>query len=116
MNANKHQIHMKEDKNMIHTGAYKLYGQLEEQAQEGDIEAFVFRNGQVIPASQAQASQTPVIHTAPEKNYGLMEDLAKGNAEIEEFVLCDGKVVPVSQTQGLPGPVIHTSEDPNFAI
>lgn len=116
MNENKTHFNFKEEKNMIHTGAYKLYGQLEEQAQERDIEAFVFCNGEVVPASQAQSSQVPVIHTAPEKNYGLMEDLAKGNADMEEFVFRDGEVIPVTQAQALQGPVVHTSNDPNFAI
>lgn len=55
---------------MIKTDKYKMYGQLEEQANAGDIEAFVFRNGEVVPADQAESSTGPVIHTAPEKNYG----------------------------------------------
>ena len=62
----------KEEKHMdmIGTGRYKNYGQLEDQAAgTADVEAFVFRNGEVVPASQAQNSSTPVINTAPEKNY-----------------------------------------------
>ena len=62
----------KEEKHMdkIRTGRYKNYGQLEEQAAGiADVEEFVFRNGEVVPASQAQNSSTPVINTAPEKNY-----------------------------------------------
>ncbi|MFR0073128.1 MAG: hypothetical protein ACLRVD_01650 [Blautia caecimuris] len=57
----------KEGKNMIYTGEFKMFGQLEEQADAGDIDAFVFRNGEVVPASQAENSTGPVIHTAPEK-------------------------------------------------
>lgn len=57
--------------NMINTGEFKMFGQLEDQAEAGDIEAFVFHNGEVIPASQAENSTGPVIHTAPEKNYVL---------------------------------------------
>ncbi|HIW42522.1 MAG TPA: hypothetical protein H9743_10415 [Candidatus Mediterraneibacter vanvlietii] len=62
----------KEEKHMdmIRTERYKNYGQLEDQASGiADVEAFVFRNGEVVPASQAQNSSTPVINTAPEKNY-----------------------------------------------
>ena len=62
----------KEEKYMdrIRTGRYKNYGQLEDQANgTADVEAFVFRNGEVVPASQAQDSNTPVINTAHEKNY-----------------------------------------------
>lgn len=61
----------KEEKHMmIRTGRYKNYGQLEDQANEmADVEAFVFRNGEVVPANEAQNSSTPVIHTAPKKNY-----------------------------------------------
>ena len=55
---------------MIITGCFKNYGQLEDQAAGvADVEAFVFRNGEVVPADQAQNSDTTVIHTAPEKNY-----------------------------------------------
>lgn len=55
---------------MIRTGRYQNYGQLEDQANgTADVEAFVFRNGEVVPASQVQNSDTPVINTAPEKNY-----------------------------------------------
>lgn len=60
----------KEETNMIKTGKYKNYGQLEDQANGVvDVEAFVFRNGEVVPANQVQNSNTPVINTAPEKNY-----------------------------------------------
>ena len=63
----------KEGKNMIYTGEFKMFGQLEEQADAGDIDAFVFRNGEVVPASQAEKSTGPVIHTAPEKNYAVSQ-------------------------------------------
>ena len=116
MKENKTHFNFKEEKNMIHTGTYKLYGQLEEQAQEHDIEAFVFCNGEVVPASQAQTSQAPVIHTAPEKNYGLMEELTKGNMDMEKFVYRNGVVIPASQAQALQAPSVHTSNDSNFAI
>lgn len=62
----------REEKHMdtIRTEKYKNYGQLEDQAAGvADVEAFVFRNGEVVPASQAENSNTPVISTAPEKNY-----------------------------------------------
>lgn len=63
---NKEEKHM----NMIRTGRHKNYGQLEDQASGlADVEAFVFRNGEVVPASRAQNPGTPVINTAPEKNY-----------------------------------------------
>lgn len=57
---------------MIRTGEFRMYGQLEDQANgTADIEAFVFRNGEVVPADQAETetSTGPVIHTAQEKNY-----------------------------------------------
>ena len=55
---------------MIRTGEYKNYGQLEDQANGvADVEAFVFRKGEVVPADQARNSSSPVINTAPEKNY-----------------------------------------------
>ena len=55
---------------MIRTGEYKNYGQLEDQANGvADVEALVFRNGEVVPADQARNSSSPVINTAPEKNY-----------------------------------------------
>ena len=55
---------------MIRTGKYKNYGQLEDQANGvADVEAFVSRNGEVVPADQAENSSSPVINTAPEKNY-----------------------------------------------
>ncbi len=60
----------KEEEEMIKTGEFRMYGQLEEQA-EGtvDIEAFVFRNGEIVPADEAEGTANPGIHTAPEKNY-----------------------------------------------
>ena len=55
---------------LIRTGKYKNYGQLEDQANGvADVEAFVFRNGEVVPADQAENSSSPVINTASEKNY-----------------------------------------------
>lgn len=71
-NFNRYTGFDKEEKHMdmIRTGRYKSYGQLEDQASGiADVETFVFRNGEVMPASQAQNSSTPVINTAPEKNY-----------------------------------------------
>lgn len=54
---------------MIRTGTYKLYGQLEELAEGNvDIDAFVYRNGTVVPADQVDDTSDPGIHTAPEKN------------------------------------------------
>ena len=55
---------------VIKTANEPNFGQLEDQANgTADVEAFVFRNGEVVPANQAQNSSTPVINTAPEKNY-----------------------------------------------
>ena len=100
---------------MIYTGEFKMFGQLEEQADAGDIEAFVFRNGEVVPASQAENSTGPVIHTAPEKNYGQMEEVANGNSNVEAFVFRNGEVVPVSQAESSTGSVIHTAPEKNYA-
>ncbi|MCD8148313.1 MAG: hypothetical protein LUE92_01865 [Clostridiales bacterium] len=71
-NFKDHMVCDKEEKHMdmIRTSKSKNYGQLEDQANGmADVEAFVFRNGEVVPASQAENSNTPVINTAPEKNY-----------------------------------------------
>lgn len=101
---------------MIYTGEFKVFGQLEEQADAGDIEAFVFRNGEVVPASQADTSTGPVIHTAPEKNYGQMEEVANGNSNVEAFVFRNGEVVPANQADTSTGPVIHTAPEKNYAF
>ena len=113
--TNKNLSVSKEVMYMIKTGEYKMYGQLEEQAGTGDIEAFVFRNGEVVPADQAASTSGPVIHTAPEKNYGQLEEQANGNADIEAFVFRNGEIVPADQAGTSTGPVIHTSTEPNFA-
>lgn len=104
-----------EEKSMIYTGEFKMFGQLEEQADAGDIEAFVFRNGEVVPASQAENSTGPVIYTAPEKNYGQMEEVANGNSNVEAFVFRNGEVVPASQAESSTGSVIHTAPEKNYA-
>ena len=93
-----------------------MYGQLEEQASgTKDIEAFVYRNGTVVPASQAEASTGPVIHTAPEKNYGPLEEQASGNADVQDFVYKDGMVMPASEAEASTGPVVRTAPEKNFA-
>lgn len=101
---------------MIKTARIKVYGQLEDQANGvTDIEAFVFRNGEVVPANQAESSPGPVIHTAPEKNYGQLEEQANGTADVEEFVFRNGEVVPANQVNLSDGPVIRTPKDGVFA-
>ena len=108
----------KEEKHMdmIRTGRYKNYGQLEEQAAGiADVEAFVFRNGEVVPANQAQDSATPVIKTANEPNFGQLEDQANGMADVEAFVFQNGEVVPASQAQNSSTPVINTAPEKNYA-
>ena len=41
--------------NMIRTENEKNYGQLEAQAEgNADVEAFVFQNGEIVPAGQTQ--------------------------------------------------------------
>lgn len=108
----------KEEKHMdmIRTGRYKNYGQLEAQA-EGtvDVEAFVFKNGEVVPANQAENSTTPVIKTANEPNFGQLEDQANGTADVEAFVFRNGEVVPASQVQNSSTPVINTAPEKNYA-
>ena len=45
---------------------------LEELAEGNvDIDAFVYRNGTVVPADQVDDTSDPGIHTAPEKNYAI---------------------------------------------
>lgn len=104
----------KEDQLMINTGKFKMFGQLEEQAETGDIEAFVFHNGEVVPASEAQSSTGPIIHTAPEKNYGQMEDVANGNSNVEAYVFRNGEVIPASQVENSTGTVIQTAPEKNY--
>lgn len=108
----------KEEKymDMIRTGRCKNYGQLEEQAAgTADVEAFVFRNGEVVPANQTQNSTTPVIKTANEPNFGQLEDQANGMADVEAFVFRNGEVVPASQAQNSNAPVINTAPEKNYA-
>ena len=51
--------------NMIRTENEKNYGQLEAQAEgNADVEAFVFQNGEIVPAGQTQNATAPVIRTA----------------------------------------------------
>ena len=107
----KEEAHM----DMIRTGRYKNYGQLEDQAAgNADVEAFVFRNGEVVPANQAQNSTTPVIKTANEPNFGQLEDQANGIADVEAFVFRNGEVVPASQAQNSSTPVINTAPEKNY--
>ena len=87
-NFNRYMGFDKEEKHMdmIRTGRYKNYGQLEDQAAGTvDVEAFVFRNGEVVPANQAENSTTPVIKTPDEPNYGQLEDQASGIADVESI-------------------------------
>lgn len=108
---NKEEKHM----DMIRTGRYKYYGQLEDQAAGTvDVEAFVFRNGEVVPANQVENSTTPVIKTANEPNFGQLEDQASGMADVEAFVFRNGEVVPASQTENSSTPVINTAPEKNY--
>ena len=112
MSFRKEKKHM----NMVWTGRYKNYGQLEDQAEKAaDVEAFVFRNGEVVPADQAQNSTTPVIKTANEPNFGQLEDQAEGIADVEAFVFRNGEVVPASQVENSRTPVINTAPEKNYA-
>ena len=117
-NFNRYTGFDKEEKHMdmIRTERYKNYGQLEDQAAgTADVEAFVFRNGEVVPANQTENSTTPVIKTANEPNFGQLEDQASGMADVEAFVFRDGEVVPASQAQNSSTPVINTAPEKNYA-
>lgn len=117
-NFNRYAGFDKEEKHMvvIRTGRHKNYGQLEDQAAGTvDVEAFVFRNGEVVPANQAENSTTPVIKTANEPNFGQLENQASGMADVEAFVFRNGEVVPASQTQNSSTPVINTAPEKNYA-
>ena len=106
----------KEYMDMIKTGCFKNYGQLEDQAAGvADVEAFVFRNGEVVPANQAENSDTPVIKTANEPNFGQLEDQASGMADVEAFVFRNGEVVPAGQAENSDTTVIHTAPEKNYA-
>ena len=101
---------------MIHTGEYKVFGQMEDQANGVvDIEAFVFRNGEIVPANGAETFDGPVIHTAEEKNYGQLEEQAAGNVDVEAFVFRNGEIIPENQADTSAGPVVRTPADKNFA-
>ena len=82
---------------------YKNYGQLEDQAAGiADVEAFVFRNGEVVPANQTENSTTPVIKTPDEPNFGQLEDRVNGMADVETFVFHNGESVQDIPFPGLP--------------
>ncbi len=115
-NGNEYADFNKEDKDMIRTGRCKSYGQLEDQANgTADVEAFVFRNGEVVPVEQAQNSETPVIKTSDDPNFGQLEDQANGTADVEAFVFRNGEVVPAEQAQNSGTPVINTAPEKNYA-
>ena len=106
----------KKHMDMIRTARFKNYGQLEDQAAGvADVEAFVFRNGEVVPANQAEDSTTPVIKTADEPNFGQLEDQANGTADVEAFVFRNGEVVPANQAQNSSTPVINTAPEKNYS-
>ena len=89
--------------NMIRTENEKNYGQLEAQAEgNADVEAFVFQNGEIVPAGQTQNATAPVIRTAAEPN-------------VEAFVFRNGEVVPAYQAQDSNTPVINTAPEKNYA-
>lgn len=115
-NNNVYAVFDKENKDMITTGKYKNYGQLEDQANGvADVETFVFCNGEVVPANQTENSSSPVIKTAPDPNFGQLEDQANGSADVEAFVFRNGEVVPASQVQNSSTPVINTAPEKNYA-
>lgn len=108
----KEEVHM----DMIRTGRCKNYGQIEDQAAGiADVEAFVFKNGEVVPANQTENSTTPVIKTANEPNFGQLEDQANGMADVEAFVFRNGEVVPANEAQNSSTPVINTAPEKNYA-
>lgn len=108
----KEEAHM----DMIRTGRYKNYSQIEDQAAGiADVEAFVFKNGEVVPANQTENSTTPVIKTANEPNFGQLEDQANGMADVEAFVFRNGEVVPANEAQNSSTPVINTAPEKNYA-
>lgn len=59
-----------EGMNMIRTGNYKHYGQLQDQA-EGltDVVEYVWRNGEIVPANQAEDSTVPIMHSTDDPNF-----------------------------------------------
>ena len=108
----------REEKHMdtIRTEKYKNYGQLEDQAAGvADVEALVFRNGEVVPANQTENSTSPVIKTSNDPNFGQLEDQAAGVADVEAFVFRNGEVVPASQAENSNTPVISTAPAKNYA-
>ena len=106
-----------EEKHMdiIRTGRYKNYGQLEDQAAgTTDVEAYVFQNGTIVPANQAENSTSPVIKTAEEPNYGQLEDQAAGTADVQAFVFREGSSYGADEAENSTTPVIRTATEPNF--
>lgn len=106
---------LKEEVHMIKTCEDRMFGQLEDQAETGDIEAFVFRNGEVVPADQAENTTGSVIHTAPEKNYGQLEEQANGAADVQAFVFHNGNIEPADRAENTDGPVINTAPEKNYS-
>lgn len=52
----------KEEMNMIHTGMYKNYGLLEDEAQgTEDIDEYVFQGGDIVNIKDAEESGQPFI-------------------------------------------------------
>lgn len=101
---------------MIRTGEFKMYGQIEDLAERtADIDAFVFRNGNVVPADQPGTESAPEFHTAPEKNYGQLEEMANGNVDVNAFVYRDGEVIPEEQAEEGTDPGFHTAPEKNYA-
>ena len=80
-----------------------------------DVETFVYHNGRIEPAIQAENSTTPDIWIDHEPNYDQFEDQTNGTADVEAFVFSNCMVVPASQSQNSSTPVINTAPETNYA-
>ena len=61
---------------MICTGKYKMFGELEDQA-EGitDIEEYVWDGGVIVPREEAEKSGRPKVQTAKEPNLAEWKEM-----------------------------------------
>lgn len=59
---------MEREKNMIKTGEYRNYGQMNDQARkETTVEEYAWQEGKLVKVDPASATQGPIIHTSEDK-------------------------------------------------
>ena len=59
---------MEREKNMIKTGEYRNYGQMNDHARkETTVEEYAWQGGKLVKVDPASATQGPIIHTSEDK-------------------------------------------------